>query len=65
MILIGTGPRGGEGMAFIELSAEEQNDPLALLMNAFFTPSDSSQAAGRAYVERLKQRKADRDADVS
>lgn len=65
MILIGTGPRGGEGMAFTELSAEEQSDPLALLMNAFFTPSDSSQAAGRAYVERLKLREVDRDADVS
>jgi pimeloyl-ACP methyl ester carboxylesterase len=65
MILVGTGPRGGEGMTFTELSAEEQNNPLALLMNAFFTPSDSSQAAGRAYVERLKLRKADRDAAVS
>ena len=65
MILIGTGPRGGEGMAFTELSADEQNDPLALLMNAFFTPSAASQAAGRSYVERLQLRKADRDADVS
>jgi pimeloyl-ACP methyl ester carboxylesterase len=65
MILVGTGPRGGEGMTFTELSAEEQNNPLALLMNAFFTPSDSSQAAGRAYVERLKLRMADRDAAVS
>jgi pimeloyl-ACP methyl ester carboxylesterase len=65
MILIGTGPRGGEGMSFTELSAQEQNDPLALLMNAFFTPSGPSQAAGRAYVERLQRRKADRDADVS
>ncbi|MFZ2068530.1 MAG: alpha/beta hydrolase [Xanthobacteraceae bacterium] len=65
VILIGTGPRGGEGMAFTELSAEEQNDPLVLLMNAFFAPSDSSQAAGRSYVERLQLRQADRDADVS
>jgi pimeloyl-ACP methyl ester carboxylesterase len=65
MILVGTGPRGGEGMTFTELSAEERNDPLALLMNAFFTPSQSSQAAGRAYVERLHLRKADRDAAVS
>ena len=65
MILVGTGPRGGEGMTFTELSAEEQNDPLALLMNAFFTPSGSSQAAGRAYVERLQLRKTDRDAAVS
>jgi pimeloyl-ACP methyl ester carboxylesterase len=65
MILVGTGPRGGEGMTFTELTAEEQDNPLALLMNAFFSPSDSSQAAGRAYVERLKLRKADRDAAAS
>jgi len=65
MILVGTGPRGGEGMTFTELSAEEQNNPLALLMNAFFTTSHSSQAAGRAYVERLQLRKVDRDATVS
>src|SRR5271155_151440 len=65
MILVGTGPRGGEGMTFTELSAEEQNNPLALLMTAFFPPSDSSQAAGRAYVARLKLRKAGRDAAVS
>src|SRR5271168_1557436 len=65
MILVGTGPRGGEGMTFTELSAEEQNNPLAFLMNAFFTTSHSSQAAGRAYVERLQLRKVDRDATVS
>ena len=34
-------------------------------MNAFFTPSWASQAAGRAYVERLKSRVDDRDASVS
>jgi pimeloyl-ACP methyl ester carboxylesterase len=65
MILVGTGPRGGEGMTFTELSAEEQKDPVAFLMNAFFTPSDSSRAAGRAYVDRLQLRKADRDAAIS
>jgi pimeloyl-ACP methyl ester carboxylesterase len=65
VILVGTGPRGGEGMTFTELSAEERNDPLALLMNAFFTPSHSSQMAGRAYVERVQRRKVDRDATVS
>lgn len=65
MILIGTGPRGGEGMTFTDLSLDELADPVALLMKAFFTPSDASQAAGRAYVERLKMRKADRDAQVS
>lgn len=65
MILCGTGPRGGEKMTFDELSAEELNDPVALLLNAFFTPSDASQAAGRAYVDRLNRRVANRDAPVT
>jgi len=65
MILCGTGPRGGEKMTFDELSADELNDPIALLLNAFFTPSDASQAAGHAYLDRLNRRKADRDAAVT
>ena len=65
MILLGTGPRGGEGMTFTELSVDELADPVALLMFAFFTPSATSQAAGRAYIERLKLRVVDRDAPVS
>lgn len=65
MILVGTGPRGGEGMTFDELSPEEFADPIALLMNAFFSPSETSQAAGRAYIDRLKLRVGDRDASVS
>jgi pimeloyl-ACP methyl ester carboxylesterase len=65
MILIGTGPRGGEGMTFTELLPEELADPVALLMNAFFTPSKASKAAGQAYIERLKLRETNRDAPVS
>jgi pimeloyl-ACP methyl ester carboxylesterase len=65
MILMGTGPRGGEGMTFTELSTDLLADPVALLMSAFFTPSEPSKAAGRAYIERLKLRVADCDAPVS
>ena len=65
MILMGTGPRGGEGMTFTELSTDLLVDPVALLMSAFFTPSEASKAAGRAYIERLKLRVADRDAPIS
>jgi pimeloyl-ACP methyl ester carboxylesterase len=54
MILMGTGPRGGEGMTFTELSTDLLVDPVALLMSAFFTPSEASKAAGQAYIERLK-----------
>jgi pimeloyl-ACP methyl ester carboxylesterase len=65
IILLGTGPRGGEGLVFDDLSVEELDDPSALLRNAFFTPSEASQASGRAYMERLKSRSADRDTSVS
>ena len=65
IIMLGTGPRGGEGMVFDELSEEEKDDPVALLMKAFFTESEQSKAAGRAYIERLKLRGSDRDAPVT
>jgi len=45
LILLGTSPRGGEGLTFTELSAEEQEDLVAFLLGAFFSPSDASQAA--------------------
>ena len=65
MILIGTGPRGGEALTFTELSVDDLKNPVALVLNSFFTPSNSSQAAGRAYLERLQLRKTDRDAAVA
>ena len=65
LILLGTAPRGGEGLTFTELSAEEQADPIAFLLGAFFTPSDASQAAGREYLKRLESRTKDRDLPTS
>jgi len=65
LLLVGTGPRGGEGMTFTELSPEEQADPVAFLLGAFFSPSEASQAAGREYMKRLESRKEDRDLPVS
>jgi pimeloyl-ACP methyl ester carboxylesterase len=65
LILLGTGPRGGEGMTFTELSPEEQADPVAFLLGAFVSPSEASQAAGREYLKRLDSRREDRDLPVS
>jgi pimeloyl-ACP methyl ester carboxylesterase len=65
LILLGTGPRGGEDMTFTELSAEEQADPVAFLLAAFFALSEASQAAGREYMKRLESRKHDLDLPVS
>jgi pimeloyl-ACP methyl ester carboxylesterase len=65
LVLLGTGPRGGEGLTFAELSPEEQADPIAFLLGAFFSPSEASQAAGHKYMKRLESRKEDRDLPVS
>jgi pimeloyl-ACP methyl ester carboxylesterase len=65
IILLGTGPRGGEGMVFDDLSVDELDDEVGLLMKAFFTSSEPSKASGRAYIERLKLRADDRDTSVS
>jgi len=64
LLLLGTGPRGGENMTFTELSPEEAADPVAFLLAAFFSPSKASQAAGREYLKRLESRKNDRDLPV-
>jgi pimeloyl-ACP methyl ester carboxylesterase len=65
IILLGTGPRGGEGMTFTELSAEEHADPVRFLLDAFFAPTETSQAALKAFLERLQWRRDDRDLPVS
>jgi pimeloyl-ACP methyl ester carboxylesterase len=65
IILLGTGPRGGEGMTFTELSSEERADPEQFLLAAFFYTTDASQSAGRAYLNRLAARTYDRDRPVS
>jgi pimeloyl-ACP methyl ester carboxylesterase len=65
MMLSGTGPRGGEKMTFTELSIDDLKDPVTLLMTSFFTLSDASQAAGRAYLDRLARREAAHDAQVT
>lgn len=65
LVLLGTGPQGGEGMTFTELSPEEQADPVAFLLGAFFTKSEGSLAAGREHLKRLALRKENRDDPVS
>lgn len=65
LILLGTGPRGGEEMTFTELTPEEQADPVAFLLAAFFAPSKESQEAGRQYIKRIALRTVDRDLPVS
>jgi pimeloyl-ACP methyl ester carboxylesterase len=67
MILVGTAPRGGEDIMHLEKPtlAKHLNDPnlhgYEVLQKIFFAPTSSSQAAGAAFIERLAQRKEDRD----
>lgn len=65
MILCGSGPRGGENLTFTELAPEELQDPVALLLKSFFTPSERGQRAGKEYLRRLAQREAERDSPVT
>jgi len=66
LILVGTGPRSGEGMASLTPEAQEifgaKYDPAdELWLRVFFSPSERSQAAGRRYLERQRARKENRD----
>ena len=62
MLLVGTAPEGGEDIMHLEKPElrEALEDPdlqgLPVLVKLFFAPSDSSQAAGRAFVARLAAR---------
>lgn len=67
MILVGTAPRGGEDIMHLEKPslAKYMSDPslegYARLQKLFFAPTQSSQAAGAAFIKRLAQRTQDRE----
>jgi pimeloyl-ACP methyl ester carboxylesterase len=70
LILLGTGPRHGEGMASLTPEAQKifgarYDEPDHLWLKVFFTPSEVSQAAGRAYLKRFRLRVDDREPEVS
>jgi pimeloyl-ACP methyl ester carboxylesterase len=70
LILVGTGPRGGDGMAQLRTDVAplfgKACDPQDLMwLPIFFSPSEASQAAGRRFLERIRARTEDRDAPVS
>jgi pimeloyl-ACP methyl ester carboxylesterase len=70
LILLGTGPRSGVGM---DGGTPEGNrifgatyaEPDHLWLSVFFTPSQASQAAGRAFLKRFRLRAKDRDPEVN
>jgi pimeloyl-ACP methyl ester carboxylesterase len=70
IVLVGTGPRGGEGMAQIDPEVAPlfgtAYDPQDLMwLPIFFSPSSRSQASGEQFLERIRARTEDRDAPVS
>lgn len=70
LILVGTGPRGGDGMGGLAPDVAPLfgtvHDPQDLMWLAiFFSPSEASQAAGRRFLERIRARAEDRDVPVS
>jgi pimeloyl-ACP methyl ester carboxylesterase len=70
LMLVGTGPRGGEGVAQLAPDTAplfgKVYDPQDLMwLPIFFSPSDASQSAGRRFLERIRARTEDRDAPVS
>jgi len=69
LILVGTGPRGGEGMATLTPEAQAvfgstYANPDELWLGVFFTPTEASQAAGRSFLRRFRLRVVDRDPEV-
>ena len=70
LVLLGTGPRGGENMATLTPEAQQifgarYDEPDHLWLKVFFTPSEVSQAAGRAYLKRFRARVDNRDPEVN
>jgi len=70
LVLVGTGPRGGEGMATLTPEAQEifgtsYDEPDHLWLRVHFTKSEKSQAAGREFLKRFRLRAENRDPEVN
>jgi pimeloyl-ACP methyl ester carboxylesterase len=70
LVLVGTGPRSGEGMATLTPEAQEifgatYDEPDHLWLRVHFTRSEKSQAAGREFLKRFRLRAENRDPEVN
>jgi pimeloyl-ACP methyl ester carboxylesterase len=70
LVLVGTGPRGGEGIDQLDPDVAPlfttAYDPQDLMwLPIFFSPSSKSQAAGREFLDRIRERTEDRDVPVA
>jgi pimeloyl-ACP methyl ester carboxylesterase len=70
LILVGTGPRGGQGMdSLIEVNerifSAVYDPPEHVWLAVLFSPSEAGQAAGREYLKRKHLRQEGRDPEVN
>ena len=70
LILVGTGPRGGQGMGTLTPEAQRifgaiYEPPDHLWLAVHFAPSERSQVAGLEFLRRFRLRSQDRDAEVN
>jgi len=70
LVLVGTGPRGGENMASLTPEAQRifgatYKVPEELWLKVHFNDSQASQAAGREFLERFRRRSKNRDPEVN
>jgi pimeloyl-ACP methyl ester carboxylesterase len=70
LILVGTGPRGGEGMASLTQVAKRifgapYDPPEHLWLAVLFSPSEAAQVAGKEFLKRKHLRQEGRDPEVN
>src|SRR6266850_3818955 len=70
LILVGTGPRGGQGMAALTQVAQRifgaaYDTPEHLWLTVLFSPSEAGQAAGLEFLKRKHLRQQGRDPEVN
>jgi pimeloyl-ACP methyl ester carboxylesterase len=71
LILVGTGPAGGEGIGqftpeVVEIVSRPGGTEVERsALETFFSPTETSQAAGKAWLARIAERKSDREPPAS
>ncbi len=70
LVLVGTGPRGGEGMESMILVAQRifgaaYYPPENMWLAVLFSPSEAAQAAGKDFLKRKHLRQEGRDPEVN
>jgi pimeloyl-ACP methyl ester carboxylesterase len=70
LILVGTGPRGGQGMESLTQVAQRifgaaYDPPEHLWLTVLFSPSAAAQAAGKEFLKRKHLRREGRDPEVN